>query len=228
MAKVLLVDDEAALLKGLKLSLEREGFAVHTADTGRRALESIQNVQPDIVVLDLMLPELDGFEVCKSVRQTSTVPIIMLTARSEDIDKVLGLEIGADDYLTKPFNTRELIARIRAHLRRVVWSGSPQEAESIRAGELHIDIPKRRVEVAGHAVELTAKEFDILITLAANPGRIYTRENLLELIWGYKYYGDVRNVDVHVRRLREKIEKDPAHPEYVLTRWGVGYHFRER
>lgn len=228
MAKVLLVDDEAALLKGLKLSLEREGFEVHTADNGRKAIDSVQNVHPDIVVLDLMLPELDGFEVCKIVRQTSTVPIIMLTARSEDIDKVLGLEIGADDYLTKPFNTRELVARIRAHLRRVVWSGSAQEAESIRAGDLVIDIPKRRVEVAGKAVELTAKEFDILMTLATNPGRIYTRENLLELIWGYKYYGDVRNVDVHVRRLREKIEVDPAHPEYVLTRWGVGYHFREK
>ena len=152
----------------------------------------------------------------------------MLTARSEDIDKILGLEMGADDYLTKPFNSRELIARIRAHLRRVNWSSIVKEEERIACGVLSIDVPKRRVEVSGQGIELTAKEFDILVTLATNPGRVYTRENLLEMIWGYKYFGDVRNVDVHVRRLREKIEKDPAHPEYVLTRWGVGYHFCEQ
>ena len=228
MPHILLVDDEAALLKGLKLSLEREGFTVLTADSGRKALEMATTERPDLIVLDLMLPEVDGLEVCKTIRQTSTVPIIMLTARSEDIDKILGLEMGADDYLTKPFNSRELIARIRAHLRRVNWSSVVQEDERIVYGELCIDAPKRRVEVRGDAVELTAKEFDILVTLATNPGRVYTRENLLEIIWGYKYFGDVRNVDVHVRRLREKIEKDPAHPEYVLTRWGVGYHFCEQ
>lgn len=228
MPHILLVDDEAALLKGLKLSLEREGFTVLIADNGRKALEMAATERPDLVVLDLMLPEIDGLEVCRTIRQTSTVPIIMLTARSEDIDKILGLEMGADDYLTKPFNSRELIARIRAHLRRVNWSSIVKEEERIACGVLSIDVPKRRVEVSGQGIELTAKEFDILVTLATNPGRVYTRENLLEMIWGYKYFGDVRNVDVHVRRLREKIEKDPAHPEYVLTRWGVGYHFCEQ
>jgi DNA-binding response OmpR family regulator len=226
LAKILLVDDEVALTKGLKLSLEREGYGVHTAHTGREALKAVETENPDLVVLDLMLPELDGFEVCKRIRQTSTVPIIMLTARTEDIDKVLGLEIGADDYLTKPFNTRELVARVKAHLRRVDWSG-PQQQQVLTANELSIDTLKRKVTVSGKEVDLTAKEFDILATLAANPGRVYTRENLLEMIWGYQYYGDVRNVDVHVRRLREKIELDPANPAYVLTRWGVGYHFKE-
>ena len=226
MAKILLVDDEVALVKGLKLSLEREGFKVVTAHTGTSALSSLVDENPDLMVLDLMLPELDGLEVCKKVRQFSTIPIIMLTARSEDIDKILGLEMGADDYLTKPFNSRELVARIKAHLRRVDWSGA-QEESRIEVGALVIDSLKRKVTVDGAEAELTAKEFDILATLAANPGRVYTRENLLEEIWGYQYYGDVRNVDVHVRRLREKIERDPAHPEYVLTRWGVGYHFRE-
>lgn len=228
MPRILLVDDEVTLLKGLKLSLEREGFVILTAESGKQALQIVDAEQPDLVVLDLMLPEVDGFEVCKAIRQSSTVPIIMLTARGEDIDKILGLEIGADDYLTKPFNTRELIARIRAHLRRVNWGNLSQEEAHINVGELHIDVPKRRVEVGEEYVELTAKEFDILLTLATNPGRVYTRENLLEIIWGYKYFGDVRNVDVHVRRLREKIERDPAHPAYVLTRWGVGYYFRER
>lgn len=228
MPHILLVDDEASILKGLKLSLEREGFTVLTADNGRKAIEMAEAESPDLIVLDLMLPEIDGLEVCRTIRRTSTVPIIMLTARSEDIDKILGLELGADDYLTKPFNSRELIARIRAHLRRVNWSSVVQEEERITYGALIIDIPKRRVEVSGQGVELTAKEFDILVTLATNPGRVYTRENLLEMIWGYKYFGDVRNVDVHVRRLREKIEKDPAHPEYVITRWGVGYHFCEQ
>lgn len=228
MPRILLVDDEASLLKGLKLSLEREGFTVLTAETGKQALQTVATEKPDLIVLDLMLPEIDGLEVCQTIRRSSTVPVIMLTARSEDIDKILGLEMGADDYLTKPFNSRELIARVRAHLRRVNWGGIAQAAQRIDVGMLSIDVPKRRVLVNGQEVELTAKEFDILVTLATNPGRVYTRENLLEMIWGYKYFGDVRNVDVHVRRLREKIEKDPAHPEYVLTRWGVGYHFREQ
>ncbi len=227
MAKILLVDDERALVKGLKLSFEREGYTVVTAHTGTEALQSIKAESPDLVVLDIMLPELDGLEVCKRIRQSLTVPIIMLTARSEDIDKILGLEIGADDYLTKPFNTRELLARVKAHLRRMEWS-NPNQQQCTEAGALIIDHQKRRVTVNGKEADLTAKEFDILATLAANPGRIYTRENLLELIWGYKYYGDVRNVDVHVRRLREKIEPDPAEPEYVMTKWGMGYYFRER
>ncbi|MBS3874070.1 MAG: response regulator transcription factor [Firmicutes bacterium] len=228
MARILLVDDEAALIKGLKYSLEREGFDVYTAENGKRALQVVEEVQPDLVVLDLMLPELDGTEVCKSIRKHSTVPIIMLTARNEDIDKILGLEIGADDYMTKPFSTRELIARIRANLRRVVWGGIVPENESIAVGALHIDLVKRLVHLDGELLDLTAKEYNILLVFATNPGRVFTRENLLELVWGYEYYGDVRNVDVHVRRLREKIEKNPSCPEYVLTRWGVGYNFRER
>jgi len=228
MAKILLVDDEAALIKGLKYSLERESFDVYTAENGKRALQVVEEVQPDLVVLDLMLPELDGTEVCKSIRKHSTVPIIMLTARNEDIDKILGLEIGADDYMTKPFSTRELIARIRANLRRVVWGGIVPENESIAVGDLHIDLVKRRVHLGGELLDLTVKEYNILLVFATNPGRVFTRENLLELVWGYEYCGDVRNVDVHVRRLREKIEKNPSCPEYVLTRWGVGYNFRER
>lgn len=228
MAKILLVDDEAALVKGLKFSLERENFDVYSAENGRRALEVMDEVQPDLVVLDLMLPEIDGTEVCKIIRKHSTVPIIMLTARNEDIDKILGLEIGADDYMTKPFNTRELIARIRSHLRRIAWSGVVPANEVIVVGELQIDVPKRQVHLGEQLLDLTAKEFNLLMVMATNPGRVFTRENLLELVWGYKYYGDVRNVDVHVRRLREKVEKNPAYPEYVLTRWGVGYNFRER
>ena len=228
MAKILLVDDEAALVKGLKYSLERENFEVYTAENGKRALQVMEEVQPDLVILDLMLPVLDGTEVCKSIRKYSTVPIIMLTARNDDIDKILGLEIGADDYMTKPFSTRELIARIRASLRRISWGGIVPENESIAVGDLRIDVLKRHVWLGEKQLDLTAKEFNILLVLAANPGRVYTRENLLELVWGYQYYGDVRNVDVHVRRLREKIERNPACPEYVLTRWGVGYNFREK
>ncbi|MFO7607419.1 MAG: response regulator transcription factor [Desulfurivibrionaceae bacterium] len=226
MPKILLVDDERALVKGLKLSFEREGYTIVTAYTGTEALQRVKDEQPDLVVLDIMLPELDGLEVCKRIRQSSTIPIIMLTARSEDIDKILGLEMGADDYLTKPFNTRELLARVKAHLRRLEWN-SPEQQQCTEAGALVIDHLKRRVTVDGKEADLTAKEFDILATLAANPGRVYTRENLLESIWGYKYFGDVRNVDVHVRRLREKIEPNPAEPEYVMTRWGMGYYFRE-
>ena len=228
MAKILLVDDEAALVKGLKYSLERENFEVYTAENGQRALQVMEEVKPDLVILDLMLPVLDGTEVCKSIRKYSTVPIIMLTARNEDIDKILGLEIGADDYMTKPFSTRELIARIKASLRRIAWGGIVPENENIAVGDLRIDVVKRHVWLGEQQLDLTAKEFNILLVLAANPGRVYTRENLLELVWGYQYYGDVRNVDVHVRRLREKIEKNPGCPEYVLTRWGVGYNFREK
>lgn len=227
MARILIVDDEVALVKGLRLSFEREGYEVITAHSGPDALAAQDSESPDLIILDLMLPGIDGMEVCRKIRMTSTVPIIMLTARSEDVDKILGLELGADDYLTKPFNTRELLARVKAHLRRLDWN-RPDQPEHIRRDDLCIDMLKRRVTIKGREAELTAKEFDILTTLAANPGRIFSRENLLETIWGYKYFGDVRNVDVHVRRLREKIEPDPAEPRYVLTRWGVGYYFSEQ
>jgi len=225
--KLLLVDDEVSFLKGLTLSLENEGYEVHTAYDGFQALECFNRFAPDLIVLDVMLPGLDGFTVCEAIRKKSTVPIIMLTARSEDIDKILGLEKGADDYLTKPFSTHELLARIRAQLRRAVWGGTAGEEHCINIGDLSVDTVKRKVIVRSKVVELTAKEYDILITLAANRGRTYTRENLLQIIWGYTHYGDVRNVDVHIKRLREKIEDDPARPKYVLTRWGAGYYLRD-
>ncbi|MBS3938448.1 MAG: response regulator transcription factor [Peptococcaceae bacterium] len=225
MARILLVDDEHALVKGLKYSLEREGFEVVVAENGRQALKSADEVQPDLVVLDLMLPEIDGMEVCRRLRAKSTVPIIMLTARDDDVDKVLGLERGADDYVTKPFNTEELIARIRSHLRRQAWSGMSADREVIVRGEMHLDTLKRQVTMAGRPISLTSKEFSILHVLAAHPGRVFTRESLLELVWGYQHFGDVRNVDVHVRRLRGKIEARPTDPEYILTSWGIGYKF---
>lgn len=225
MARILLVDDEQALVKGLKYSLEREGFEVVVAENGRQALKSADEVQPDLVVLDLMLPEIDGMEVCRLLRAKSTVPIIMLTARDDDVAKVLGLERGADDYVTKPFNTGELIARIRSHLRRQAWSGVSADRGVIVRGEMHLDTLKRQVTMAGRPIALTSKEFSILHVLAAHPGRVFTRESLLELVWGYQHFGDVRNVDVHVRRLRGKIEASPTNPEYILTSWGIGYKF---
>lgn len=224
MAKILLVDDEPILTKALRVSLEREGYDVAVAYDGATALEAFAQVSYDLIILDVMLPKMDGFTVCQRIRQESTVPIIMLTAKSEDIDRILGLEIGADDYLTKPFNTRELLARMKALLRRCQWSGG-EEAQSLHRGSLTINLPKRKVEIAGRQVELTAKEFDLLSTLASHPGRVYSREQLMELVWGYEYMGDSRNVDVHIRRLREKVEIDPSSPQYLLTRWGAGYCF---
>lgn len=224
--KILVVDDERLLVKALKHSLEREGYEVVTAYDGEEALRAIDAHRPDIVVLDIMLPRVDGFTICRKVRQTCQVPIIMLTAKADDIDKILGLELGADDYLTKPFNTRELVARIRAILRRAEMAGQPANAP-LRAGDLEIDRPARRVTRAGRRIELTPKEFDVLCLLAANPGRVFSREEILRRVWGYEFYGDTRTVDVHVRRLREKVEPDPSHPVYILTSWGAGYCFRE-
>lgn len=188
---------------------------------------AFNRLAPDLVILDVMLPGLDGFAVCEAIRQRATVPIMMLTARSDDVDKVLGLEKGADDYLTKPFNTREFVARVRALLRRADWGGALGEESRISVGDMTIDTVKRRVSVKGRAVDLTNKEYDILITLAAHRGKTYSRENLLQLVWGYSHLGDLRNVDVHIRRLRGKIEEDPAYPKYVLTRWGAGYYVRD-
>jgi len=226
MTKVLLVEDEPALIKGLKYSLEAEGFTVYVAETGPQGLSVLAEAQPDIVVLDLMLPEMDGMEVCRRIRAQSTVPIIILTARHDDADKIRGLGVGADDYMTKPFNTDELIARIRSHLRRFAWGGA-SEQRVLNFGDLSIDILKRTVRISGKNIDLTTKEFAILQLLAANPGRAFTREELLRQIWGYEHYGGVRNVDVHIKRLRAKIEKDPISPEYLMTAWGIGYKFRE-
>ena len=223
---VLVVDDEKTLVKALSFNLEKEGFRVEQAHDGKEALEKVYDLKPDIVVLDLMLPEVDGFEVCRQIRKKLEIPIIMLTARSEDIDKVLGLELGADDYLTKPFNSRELVARIKAILRRS--SVREEEAKKmVQIGKLKVDLMQHRARVDDKEISLTSKEFALLSFLASNAGNVYSREQLLEQVWGYDYYGDVRTVDVHIRHLREKIEKDPANPDLVITVWGTGYKLRE-
>lgn len=224
--KVLLVDDEKTLVKALKFNLEQEGFLVEEAYNGVEALEKAFEVNPDIVILDLMLPGLDGFEVCREIRKKAEIPIIMLTAKGEDIDKVLGLELGADDYMTKPFNPRELVARMKAILRRSA-AREREIRKQVQIGLLQIDLLQHRVRKGDREIDLTAKEFALLSFLASNAGRVYSREQLLEQIWGYDYYGDARTVDVHIRHLREKIEEDPGTPRLILTVWGTGYKFRE-
>jgi DNA-binding response OmpR family regulator len=224
--KVLIVDDEQMLVKGIKFSLEREGYLVEAAYDGEACLEKLKKDSYDIIILDLMLPNIDGLTLCRKIRETSNIPIIMLTAKGEDVDKIIGLELGADDYMTKPFNIRELIARVKAIFRRMEHSVSNEEI--IKVGELTIDRKMRRVVINGEEVELTGKEYDLLLLLVTNPGRVYTRENLLERIWGFDFYGGIRTVDVHVSRLREKIERNVKNPEYILTKWGVGYYFREQ
>lgn len=224
--KILLVEDEKTLAKALKFSLEKEGFLVTVAYDGEEALKAAGRDEPQLIILDLMLPKIDGFEVCKIIRRDSQVPIIMLTARDEDIDKILGLELGADDYMTKPFNTRELLSRIRAILRRTArhsFTGN----KVVRIGDIEIDLIKHRVSVKGREVSLTSKEYALLSFLSSNPGRVFSRDLLLEEIWGYEYLGDARTVDVHIRHLREKIEELPAEPYFILTVWGTGYKFRE-
>ncbi|NLY74354.1 MAG: response regulator transcription factor [Firmicutes bacterium] len=225
---IAIVEDEANIVELIKYNLDREGYRTISASNGRKGLELVRKELPDLVILDLMLPELDGLSVCKQLRsepQTKSIPIIILTAKSEEADRVLGLEMGADDYVTKPFSPRELVARVRAVLRR---SGSMEEEEQeiIENGVIRMDLRQHLVKVRGEEVELTPKEFDFLKLLLLNPGRAFTREFLLEHLWGYEYFGDTRTVDVHVRRLRQKIEKDPATPEYLETVRGVGYRFR--
>ncbi|MBS3947049.1 MAG: response regulator transcription factor [Dethiobacter sp.] len=228
MAKVLVVDDEKTIVKGLKFGLEKEGYEVVPAYDGEEALRLFAAEKPDLIILDLMLPGVDGFEVCRRLRKSSDVPIVMLTARGEDIDKILGLELGADDYVTKPFNPRELVARVKAILRRA-QSGvlDPAQMQVIRLQEMQIDLLQHKVRVKNKEVELTGKEFALLSLLASHPGRVFSREQLLEQIWGYDYYGDARTVDVHIRHLREKLEQAPGSPQLILTVWGVGYKFRE-
>lgn len=226
MTKVLVVDDEKLIVKGLKFSLEQDGMEVDAAYDGGEALDKIRNNEYDIVLLDIMLPVLDGMQVCQQVREFSQVPVIMLTAKGDDMDKILGLEYGADDYITKPFNILEVKARIKAILRR----NSRKEAAApnssvVVAGDMKIDCDGRRVYILGKEINLTAKEFDIIELLVKNPGKVYGRDTLLKLIWGDDYPGDARTVDVHVRRLREKIEENPSEPKYVHTRWGVGYYY---
>jgi two-component system alkaline phosphatase synthesis response regulator PhoP len=223
---ILLVEDEAAIAAFVQTALEREGFAVEVVEDGQQALARVNQALPDLIILDLMLPGMDGLEVCRAVRRMPTyVPIIMLTARTEDVDKVVGLELGADDYITKPFNTRELIARVRAVLRLADSRATMEEPDRLRIGRLEIDMTGRTVTVGGQPVDLTPKEFDLLVLLASHPGRVFGRETLLEKVWGYDYLGDSRTVDVHVQRLRRKLEEDPHHPRYLLTVRSIGYKF---
>ena len=225
--KVLVVDDEKLIVKGIRFSLEQDGMEVDCAYDGEEALECIHNKEYDIVLLDLMLPKLSGMEVCQQLREFSDVPIIMLTAKGEDMDKILGLEYGADDYITKPFNILEVKARIKAIIRRTSKPAAQEEkAKVVEVGDLKLDCESRRVFIAGREINLTAKEFDVLELLVFNPNKVYSRENLLNMVWGYEYPGDVRTVDVHIRRLREKIETNPSEPKYVHTKWGVGYYFQ--
>lgn len=229
---ILVVDDEKLIVKGLAFSLEQDRNTVDCAFDGRQALQKIKENDYDIVLLDLMLPEMNGYEVCEQVRAFSRVPIIMLTAKSEDDDKIMGLEYGADDYITKPFNVMELKARIKAVMRRVSYSGQKESSSNtdtgiIAIGSIRLDANNRRCHISGREYNLTSKEFDILALLCSNPNMIFSREKLLNIVWGSEYPGDVRTVDVHVRRLREKIEPNPGEPTYVHTKWGVGYFYGE-
>ncbi|MBM6918260.1 response regulator transcription factor [Intestinimonas butyriciproducens] len=225
--RVLVVDDEKLLVKGIKFNLENDGYQVDTAYDGAQALSMVKEQKYDIIILDLMLPEVNGLEVCRKIRENSNVPVIMLTAKSEGVDKLIGFEYGADDYVTKPFDILELKARIRAILRRAgSQPTSDLQDDQIKVGDLLIDTAQRSVFKNGRATDLTAKEFDLLVMLARNPGRVFSREGLLSVVWGEDYPGDIRTVDVHVRRLREKLETDDANPEYILTKWGVGYYFK--
>lgn len=225
--RVLVVDDEKLIVKGIRFSLEQDGMEVDCAYDGEEALKLARENAYDMILLDVMLPKHDGFEVCQQIREFSDVPIVMLTARSDDMDKILGLEYGADDYITKPFNILEVKARIKAIMRRVSKSNQSKANDKIIVkGDMTIDCESRRVVIGKKEVNLTAKEFDLLELLAMNPDKVYSRENLLNIVWGYEYPGDARTVDVHIRRLREKIETNPSDPKYVYTKWGVGYYFR--
>lgn len=228
--KILVVDDERVLVKGLKFNLENEGYQVVTGFDGAQAVELARQERPDLILLDVMMPKLDGLQACMQIRTFSDVPVILLTAKSEDMDKIMGFECGIDDYVTKPFNVLELKARIKALLRRAggrgQGTGYRDPEDSIQKGHIRLDRVARDVEREGIPVELTAKEFDLLELLMSHPGRVYSREQLLDRVWGYEYQGDYRTVDVHIRRLREKVELVPASPQYILTKWGVGYYFR--
>ncbi len=224
--KILVVDDEKLLVKGIKFNLENDGYEVVTGSDGMEAVEQAASESPDLIVLDLMMPRLDGLEACTKIREFSQVPIIMLTAKSEDMDKLLGFEHGADDYLTKPFNILELKARIRALLRRAGTAKKQEPEQKLVCGHITLDRDSRNAYREEQPVDLTAKEFDLMELLMRNPNRVYSREMLLDAIWGYDVSSEIRTVDVHIRRLREKLEKNPAQPEHILTKWGVGYYFK--
>jgi DNA-binding response OmpR family regulator len=228
MKKILVVDDEALLVKGIRFNLQNDGYEVITGCDGVEAVELAKMQNPDLIVLDVMMPRLDGLGACSKIREFSDVPIILLTAKAEDMDKLLGFDQGADDYLTKPFNILELKARIRALLRR---SGSPTKKEEPKnelvGGHIRLDLDGRNAYKGTELADLTAKEFDVIEFLMRNPNRVYSRENLLDTIWAYEYRSDIRTVDVHIRRLREKLEENPAEPKHIMTKWGVGYYFKK-
>ena len=226
--KILVVDDEKPIVEILKLNLQKENYEVYEAYDGEEALLKVKSVQPDLILLDVMLPKIDGFTVCRKIRETSTVPILMLTAREEEVDKVLGLELGADDYITKPFSIRELMARIKANMRRVSpeVTDSPAEKDTLEIGNFLLDFNRYELYKNGKLIDLTVREFDLIKYLASQPNRIFSRQKLLESVWDYEYYGDVRTVDVTVRRVREKIEDDPSQPTTIMTKRGVGYYFQ--
>ncbi len=225
--KVLVIDDEQPIVEILKFNLAKEGYSVLEAYDGATGLDLALSENPDLILLDVMLPKMDGFEVCRKIREKSSVPIIMLTAKEEEVDKVLGLELGADDYMTKPFSVRELTARVKANLRRmsIDKTASTEDGATIVSGELVINTERYEVKKRDKVIDITLREFELLKFLATQPEKIFTRENLLEKVWGYEYYGDVRTVDVTVRRLREKIEDDASIPKYIITKRGVGYYF---
>lgn len=226
--RLLLVDDEPLILKGLKYSLEQDGYEVDSAADGEEALEMIGAKTYDLILLDVMLPSLSGIEVCQRVRENSGVPIVMLTAKGEDMDKILGLEYGADDYMTKPFNILEVKARVKTILRRTQAPAAREPARIIRVRDMEVNLVNRSLVIAGNEVKLTAKEFDLLQLFITNRGKVFSRESMLETVWKYDYLGDMRTVDVHIRRLREKIERNTTQPEYIFTKWGVGYYFTDK
>ncbi len=223
--KILVVDDEELLVKGIRFNLQNDGYDVICGTNGLEAVQLAETDKPDLIILDVMMPEMDGLTACSKIREFSNVPIILLTAKAEDMDKLMGFEQGADDYLTKPFNILELKARIRALLRR---SGATEEKQNLlNIGDITLDLDGRNAYACGRLADLTAKEFDVIEFLMRNANRVYSREALLDTIWAYEYRSDIRTVDVHIRRLREKLEENPAEPKYIMTKWGVGYYFRK-
>lgn len=225
--KILVVDDEALLVKGIRFNLQNEGYEVITGSDGLEAVRLVQEEKPDLLVLDVMMPNMDGMTACSKIREFSNIPVILLTAKVDDMDKLMGFDHGADDYLTKPFNILELKARIRALLRRAGASGKKETDNTLTIGSISLDLDGRNAYRSGELADLTAKEFDVIEFLMRNPNRVYSREALLDTIWAYEYRSDIRTVDVHIRRLREKLEENPAQPQYIMTKWGVGYYFKK-
>ena len=225
--KILVVDDEALLVKGIRFNLQNEGYEVITGSDGLEAVRMVREEKPDLLVLDVMMPNMDGMTACSKIREFSNIPIILLTAKADDMDKLMGFDHGADDYLTKPFNILELKARIRALLRRTGAAEKKEAENTLTIGSISLDLNGRNAYRSGELADLTAKEFDVIEFLMRNPNRVYSREALLDTIWAYEYRSDIRTVDVHIRRLREKLEENPAQPQYIMTKWGVGYYFKK-